>query len=407
MVCNKCGKTIAQDSEFCEYCGAKIEKEVEASSKKNFYFLIIGALLVIIIILLVSFLWINQGKEDFEKTKKSIIHQGIASSVVSITCPFADSDLSLDSEGYSGSGTIISDDGFIVTNAHIIPVNEEGLLDIPDEGCLVMLPDPTTGELIEAYWAEPTVYEELSDEYDIAFLEIYDIVEDEDGEIYGEYPRVFPVYDEPDECSEGEEYFELGDPVRIFGYPSANYGWSLTITEGIISGFPGDGLVLTSAKIDAGNSGGLAVDDEGCMVGIPTAVSFGEYDNLGVIISSELLTEFVDKINEDVIDDTTFEIKYLYNDEWISTGISVYDIENVEIVNDDDSYNVSIKLNSYGKNIFKKTTTDNIGNQIGLFIDDTIISAPTIREIITNGELVITGTFTYEEATNLKNRLKE
>ena len=66
---------------------------------------------------------------------------------------------------------------------------------------------------------------------------------------------------------------------------------NLIVTEGIISGTTEDGLnFYTSAKIDSGNSGGLAIskiNNEICIVGIPTWLSQGEYDNLAMIQSWE------------------------------------------------------------------------------------------------------------------------
>jgi len=43
-------------------------------------------------------------------------------------------------------------------------------------------------------------------------------------------------------------------------------GYSLTVTDGIVSSLSGDGLIYTSAKISHGNSGGLAVDKNGCIL---------------------------------------------------------------------------------------------------------------------------------------------
>jgi len=216
----------------------------------------------------------------------------ISASVVSIFCPFADNE----EEGYWGSGTIWTDDGILITNSHVIPQTETELL-TPDYGCLVTLPDPDTGVPIEIYYADPVVIPELSDEYDLAVLEIYDVVVDEDGYSYGQYPNTFPAFDDTDLCVEG--YIRLGEPVRIFGYPASSGNNSLTITEGVVSNFPDDGkTILTSAKVDSGNSGGLAVDRFGCQLGIPTAISIGEYENLGVIITSETVYEFINKYSE-------------------------------------------------------------------------------------------------------------
>jgi len=70
---------------------------------------------------------------------------------------------------------------------------------------------------------------------------------------------------------------------------------NLIVTEGIISGATDDGLnFYTSAKIDSGNSGGLAVskiNGEVCMVGVPTWVSQGQYNNLAMIQSWEKIKE--------------------------------------------------------------------------------------------------------------------
>jgi len=86
--------------------------------------------------------------------------------------------------------------------------------------------------------------------------------------------------------------------VRIFGYPAISGGYSLTITDGVVSSFPGEGLIVTSAKISHGNSGGLAVDRHGCMLGVPSLVSVDEYESLGVIISMELINEFTTEVSK-------------------------------------------------------------------------------------------------------------
>ncbi len=71
------------------------------------------------------------------------------------------------------------------------------------------------------------------------------------------------------------EKVNVGDPVYIFGYPGAG-GDLITYSEGTISGFEdqtGDGepdSFKTTAAISPGNSGGLAVDQDGNQIGIPT-----------------------------------------------------------------------------------------------------------------------------------------
>ena len=50
---------------------------------------------------------------------------------------------------------------------------------------------------------------------------------------------------------------------------------------------------------------------------------------------------------------------------------------------------------------FGRTTTDNVGKRLAIILDGKIISAPSINEPITGGSGVISGNFTFQEATDL------
>lgn len=79
---------------------------------------------------------------------------------------------------------------------------------------------------------------------------------------------------------------EIGDRLSILGYPGAG-GETLTVTEGIISGFELDGgnrYIKSSAKLERGNSGGAAVKDSGCVVGIPSFVQRGQLESIGRVL---------------------------------------------------------------------------------------------------------------------------
>ncbi|OGD85761.1 protein-export membrane protein SecD, partial [Candidatus Curtissbacteria bacterium RBG_16_39_7] len=62
---------------------------------------------------------------------------------------------------------------------------------------------------------------------------------------------------------------------------------------------------------------------------------------------------------------------------------------------------VSLEFNSDGAKKFEEITTKNVQKQVAIFLDDEIISAPTVQEKITGGNAVITGQFTTSEAKNL------
>jgi len=83
----------------------------------------------------------------------------------------------------------------------------------------------------------------------------------------------------------------IGDHLSVLGYPGVG-GDTLTVTDGIISGFEfnyGVRYVKTSAKIDHGNSGGIAIEDSGCIIGIPTFVEQGSLESIGRILDLNYL----------------------------------------------------------------------------------------------------------------------
>ena len=72
----------------------------------------------------------------------------------------------------------------------------------------------------------------------------------------------------------------------------------------------------------------------------------------------------------------------------------------------DYKYIVSLKLSDEGKEKFAEATTAMVGETISIWMDDVMISYPTVEEAITNGECSITGDFTSEEATQLASKIQ-
>ncbi len=62
---------------------------------------------------------------------------------------------------------------------------------------------------------------------------------------------------------------------------------------------------------------------------------------------------------------------------------------------------VSFTLDRLGAQKFGRATTDNVGKRLAIVLDGQIISAPNINEPITSGSGMISGNFTFQEATDL------
>ena len=69
-------------------------------------------------------------------------------------------------------------------------------------------------------------------------------------------------------------------------------------------------------------------------------------------------------------------------------------------------YVVALQLSEDGTEKFAEATSEMVGSTISIWMDDVMLSAPTVREAITNGECSITGDFTSEEATQLANQIQ-
>lgn len=82
-------------------------------------------------------------------------------------------------------------------------------------------------------------------------------------------------------------------------------------------------------------------------------------------------------------------------------------IENVQVTRDQTgNYAIQFELNSEGADIFSEYTTSNVGNHLGIVLDNTVISAPRVDEPITEGEGIISGAFDLESANALAVQLR-
>lgn len=157
-------------------------------------------------------------------------------------------------ESSLGSGLIVSPEGLVVTNAHVIDGASEVKIILPDE---------------KEMDTETILIDKASD---IALLQIK--AENED--------IVFPYA-----TFKPSEELEVGDLVLAIGNP---FGVGQTVTSGIVSALARSSLgindynffIQTDAAINPGNSGGPLVAMDGNVVGINTAIYSRNGGNIGI-----------------------------------------------------------------------------------------------------------------------------
>jgi len=92
-----------------------------------------------------------------------------------------------------------------------------------------------------------------------------------------------------------------------------------------------------------------------------------------------------------------------YATSWKSTGLTGAQFKRaqVEFHPETGEPEIKIEFNQEGTKLFGEVTKRNIGKPLAIFLDNEIISAPTVQTAITDGNAVITGKFTVDEAKKL------
>ena len=207
------------------------------------------------------------------------------SAVVELWCP----DDNYNNTGYIsiGSGSIVSSEGIIITNRHVIS-NEDWSVIQSAPTCYVAITGDIAWSPTVKYAANLIAYSPVTNDYfdfDVAILHINDVCREcEDAP--SSLPSSFPYLD-----LGYSDILAPGDYVAIAGYPEIGAG-TFNFTEGVISGRVGEFVLKTDAKIDSGNSGGSALNSKNQLIGVPTWTISGRAESMGYVIGIDQIVEW-------------------------------------------------------------------------------------------------------------------
>ena len=173
-----------------------------------------------------------------------------------------------------GSGFVISEDGYIVTNNHVI----EGA----DEITIEFYPDadqPVESLEAEVVGTDPNT--------DIALLKV---------EPEPDRPFRFVEFGDSEDARVGDWVMAMGNPL----------GQGFSVSAGIVSAKARslrgtyDDYIQTDAAINRGNSGGPLFNMDGQVIGVNTAIlsPTGGSIGIGFAMSSDVVTNVVDQLQE-------------------------------------------------------------------------------------------------------------
>ena len=173
------------------------------------------------------------------------------------------------SKGSGGTGSIITSDGLVITNAHLFTQKDSSKL--LSNITVFLKPKRVTGDhkadLSKGYRGKILAYDIP---LDLALVQILN----PDRQF-----KTVPFAD--------SETIEIGEQVYAIGHPEQGGLWSLT--TGVISarwknygGVSGKHLFQTDASINRGNSGGPLLDDKASMIGINSMIARKAADGLTI-----------------------------------------------------------------------------------------------------------------------------
>ncbi|MFT4795424.1 MAG: serine protease Do [Paracoccaceae bacterium] len=167
-----------------------------------------------------------------------------------------------------GSGFVISADGFIVTNNHVIDGADEIKANFPDGTSLdavLIGTDPKT---------------------DIALLKVT-----------SDKPLPFVTFGDSDTSRVGDWVLAIGNPFGLGGSVSAGI---ISARNRDIKSGPYDDFIQTDAAINRGNSGGPLFNMDGNVIGVNTAIisPSGGSIGIGFSVPSAIVSKVVKQIQE-------------------------------------------------------------------------------------------------------------
>jgi len=274
-----------------------------------------------------------------EKTVNSVVHVTTQYEMIGSRDPFAEffGGGAPSTQIATGSGVIISNDGYIVTNNHVVDQADKIEITLNNERTFtakVIGTDPNT---------------------DLALIKI------------DEKDLPFVNFGNSDDVKIGEWVLAVGNPFNL----------TSTVTAGIVSAkarninilqrssgakdFPLESFIQTDAAVNPGNSGGALVSASGNLIGINTAIASqtGSYTGYSFAIPSNI----VKKVTEDLLEYGIVQRAFI--------GVSIQNV-NQQVANEYDLPNLKgVMVNGI--------TKDGAAKSAGIQVNDVILKVGSIE----------------------------
>ena len=170
---------------------------------------------------------------------------------------------------YVGSGSLISSNGLILTNAHVADPSAVGETGSNPDALVIGIVQSEDKPPVYAYRAEVRA---IDGYMDLAVIQITATVKGDSVD-----PASLNL---PYVSLGNSDTVHVGDRINILGFPAIG-GNTITYTSGDVAGFSAEdrlgdrAWIKTDATISGGNSGGMGTNDQGQLIGVPSIASSG------------------------------------------------------------------------------------------------------------------------------------
>lgn len=227
VFCRECGNKLQDNAKFCPSCGTRV---VQVANKRD-------------------------------NVKRNITRDSTGNGA-SIYSKAINGVLEISTENGDGSGFLIDNKGYALTNCHVVTENGE-----PCEEIIVKIKD----ESVRAFIIETGDV----DDVDLALIKLSRVPRNALPLILGDFETV----------KTGEEIFVIGN----------SQGDGTCITRGIVSDRLRDGMMMTDAATNPGNSGGPVINEDGLVIGVHTSHRTGA-DGMKFAIPVSTVKQFLTEV---------------------------------------------------------------------------------------------------------------
>ena len=202
----------------------------------------------------------------------------------------------------------------------------------------------------------------------------------------------------------GVKYYE-GDIQQTVLKGISDIRWGIDIRGGVEATFkPAEDIDATDEQLDSAKS---IIETRMVSNGITDYEIYADYGSDRIIVRFPWKEDEANFDPVTAVDELAATANLTFKDPDGNVIMDGSDVQSASarVNTETQEYMVLLELKDSGTEKFSEATEEFLGQQISIYMDDTLLSAPTVQAHITDGSAQITGNFDAESSTKLANQI--